>query len=113
MVKLSKRLDTHHCCYCGRDAFMLLHHSTREGTPYRTKKNKPSQAPTALLYVTARNEAICPRCYSEHMVALNNGGKPILAYDRGTGRYLTAPRILANISQEHVDFGEDTQYFIR
>lgn len=100
-----KRVDTYHCCFCSRDVHTLLHQSTKEGTPYKTGQAKGK--PTPLIYKTAKNEAICERCSGTHMVALANGGRGIIGFERGEGKYYVALPYLQEISQDIVDSEAD------
>src|SRR5690606_5008035 len=99
---------SYHCCYCSRDVHTLLHHSTKEGTAHKQKQRVGY--PTPLLYTTAKRKAICERCTATHMVALGNGSKPVIGYDRGDGKYYVAPSLLATISQDIVDIDSDAMH---
>lgn len=106
--KRRMRADSYHCCYCSRDVHTLLHHSTKEGTAHKQKQRVGY--PTPLVYITAKREAICERCAATHMLALGNGSKPVIGYDRGSGKYYVAPSLLENIGQDIVDLDAGEMY---
>lgn len=95
-----------HCCYCGRGVHTLLHHATKEGKPhiYRTKFKQY----TPLLYMTYNNKTICERCVCTRTVPVRNGGKPIYAFERKTGRYVGVEKLLKEVNLDTVDLEEET-----
>lgn len=94
-----------HCCYCSRDVHTLLHHSTKEGVPHQQKQRLGY--PTPLLYATVKNEAICERCVGTYMLGINNGGKPVVGFERGNGQYMVSHRYANVLGQEIVDLDSD------
>lgn len=103
-----KQIEAYHCCFCSRDVHTLLHQSTKEGAPRITKQR--SGHPTSLMYQTAKKEAICERCAGTHMMALSNGGKPVIGYERGEGKYYVAHRILQTLGQDIIEVEEDSAH---
>ena len=106
--KQKVKADTYHCCYCGRDAHTLLYSSTKGGMT--VEKKQAVGYPVPLIYVTAKHQAICERCTSTHMIALGNGGQPVIGYDRGNKRYSVAYNMLKNIGQDIIDLDSDAMH---